>query len=855
MRSDVARSGTGDVATDGACKADVKHFCQDIRPGEGRIAACLTNQQNEESKGNNVGRRISDDCHEAIREFKIDRGVNINKDLPLARACTRDVGKFCNGTNVYPEPGAIITCLREVKPQLEQNCRKEIQRTQQSAAKDYAVDAMLNSLCSGDAKKLCKGVNPGEGRVQYCLRSQRAQLTWDCQSELFRQELENSDDIRLSVQLLRKCAQDKKRYCDDVQPGNARVKDCLEDHRDKQDFSSECRSELESMMKRRAGDFRLDSRLRELCRTDIEDICGFERQSLDPVKGDDGRVSECLQDYRDELQSPACRTRVKKLTERASSDIRLNRPLADACYQDRRQLCSDVQPGDARMMRCLMDQRDSLTYECRATLFDQEVRLSENVDFQYPIKKHCAQEIKEHCSEVPKGSGRVLSCLAHSAPREEFNGECKSAVERYQKRQGDDYRLNYRLNRACEVEVDKLCPDVCSPFQGSACGGAVLKCLSENKANISDTACRREVFNVQRGWALDFRTDSHLRSACQEDVDKFCSQQERSKGQVHECLRQHRTQISHQCAAQELKLNILQSSDIRLRPGMYKDCSEEIAVYCKGVNPGQERVYKCLENNMGNVGFSNRCKMRLQRKMHAAQSYYKLDYGVKSACASEVRRLCGDAEQEQKSSQASQGGSNGLGSGSVLKCLVSKNDQIKLEACQTEVSRAVRDGLWHYTNGSPLTAVCDDDVSSHCGTDNGGRSLSEPGAAGRCLARRVAEAQEVTEPCAMLVRLAAPSDPKKLFDDSMTTAAVVTRMEKMEQTATEYGLSKKDGGTGRSVVTLTGWVALASLCSLIAVVMMGTYYLMRRYVGHGRGPYQLVVKGAPDAPPTKDANA
>ena len=89
----------------------------------------------------------------------------------------------------------------------------------------------------------------------------------------------------------------------------------------------------------------------------------------------------------------------------------------------------------------------------------------------------------------------------------------------------------------------------------------------------------------------------------------------------------------------------------------------------------------------------------------------------------------------------------------------------------------------------------------------------------------------------------------------MTTAAVVTRMEKMEQTATEYGLSKKDGGTGRSVVTLTGWVALASLCSLIAVVMMGTYYLMRRYVGHGRGPYQLVVKGAPDAPPTKDANA
>lgn len=834
--------------TTGSCKGDIKHFCKDIKPGEGRIAACLTNQQNEEAKGNVVGKKISKDCNQELREFKIDRGVNINKDLPLARACVRDVSKYCNGTNVYPEPGAILTCLREVKPKLEQGCREEVHRTQQSAAKDYAVDAMLNSLCSGDAEKLCKGVNPGEGRVQYCLRSQRAQLTWDCQEELFRQEVENADDVRLSVQLLRKCASDKKKFCNNVQPGNARVKDCLEDHRHKQGFSSECRSELESMMARRAGDFRLDSRLRELCKQDIEDVCGYEKESMTSVKGYDGRVAECLQDYRDELQSPACRGRVKKLTERASSDIRFNRPLADACYQDRQELCKDVQPGDARMMRCLMDQRDSLTYECRATLFDQEVRLSENVDFQYPIKKHCTEEIKQYCSEVPKGSGRVLSCLAHSSQREEFNNECKRAVERYEKRQGDDYRLNYRLNRACEVEVDRLCPDACSPFQGSACGGAVLKCLSEKKANITDQACRREVFNVQRGWARDFRTDAQLRKSCQADVDKFCPEEERGKGKVHECLRRHRKEISRECAAQELKLNILQSSDIRLRPGMYKDCSEEIAVYCKGVKPGQERVFKCLENNMGMVDFSQRCKSRLQRKQQAAQSYYKLDYGVKSACSSEVKRLCPQEEEEQKKSQSSQGGSAGLGRGSVLKCLVSKHDQMKSEACETEVSRAVRDALWQYKTGAPLTTACDDDVTQHCGAENGGTSLTEPGAAGRCLARRIAEAQEVSEPCAMLVRLAAPSDPKKLFDDSMTTAAVVSRLEQVQQTAASYGLSKRDYGTGRSVVTLTGWVALASFSALIALLIMGGVFIVRRYTGIGRGPYQLVVKGA-EGPP------
>lgn len=62
-----------------------------------------------------------------------------------------------------------------------------------------------------------------------------------------------------------------------VWAGGARVKDCLESHRDDAGFSAECKEEFESMMEARAADFRLDSELSEACASDIEDICGYER--------------------------------------------------------------------------------------------------------------------------------------------------------------------------------------------------------------------------------------------------------------------------------------------------------------------------------------------------------------------------------------------------------------------------------------------------------------------------------------------------------------------------------------------------------------------------------------------------
>ena len=55
---------------------------------------------------------------------------------------------------------------------------------------------------------------------------------------------------------------------------------------------------------------------------------------------------------------------------------------------------------------------------------------------------------------------------------------------------------------------------------------------------------------------------------------------------MHQCLRDNFQKLTDSCRKEELKLNIIQSRDVRLRPKLNKACSEEIAVYCKDVEKG-----------------------------------------------------------------------------------------------------------------------------------------------------------------------------------------------------------------------------------------------------------------------------
>ncbi len=51
---------------------------------------------------------------------------------------------------------------------------------------------------------------------------------------------------------------------------HTQVQECLEDHIDEADFSSECKEELDTIIAARVADFRLDTELREACEQDLQ---------------------------------------------------------------------------------------------------------------------------------------------------------------------------------------------------------------------------------------------------------------------------------------------------------------------------------------------------------------------------------------------------------------------------------------------------------------------------------------------------------------------------------------------------------------------------------------------------------
>lgn len=121
------------------------------------------------------------------------------------------------------------------------------------------------------------------------------------------------------------------------------VQECLEDNMDESAFSVACKQELEEVIAKRVADFRLDTPLRDACEDDLKDSCGTSLSDMDGDERLKASGLNCLQQYREELKSDACRREVLRRTQRAARDIRFDEVLADACTDDRIKLCNDVQ--------------------------------------------------------------------------------------------------------------------------------------------------------------------------------------------------------------------------------------------------------------------------------------------------------------------------------------------------------------------------------------------------------------------------------------------------------------------------------------------------------------------------------
>ena len=50
-------------------------------------------------------------------------------------------------------------------------------------------------------------------------------------------------------------------------------------------------------------------------------------------------------------------------------------------------------------------------------------------------------------------------------------------------------RLNFRLTDKCEDDIETLCGDACNIYTNQACGGRVLRCLTDKQEQVKSKVC------------------------------------------------------------------------------------------------------------------------------------------------------------------------------------------------------------------------------------------------------------------------------------------------------------------------------------------------------------------------------
>ena len=81
------------------------------------------------------------------------------------------------------------------------------------------------------------------------------------------------------------------------------------------------------------------------------------------------------------------------------------------CETEIGNFCSQVTPGDGRIVACIYAHSDKLSGRCEFALYDAAVQLERAVNALSYVANECADDINAHCAQVEIGQGRVLACL------------------------------------------------------------------------------------------------------------------------------------------------------------------------------------------------------------------------------------------------------------------------------------------------------------------------------------------------------------------------------------------------------------------------------------------------------------
>jgi len=100
--------------------------------------------------------------------------------------------------------------------------------------------------------------------------------------------------------------------------------------------------------------------------------------------------------------------------------------LVKACETDINSYCSQVTPGDGRMLHCMAAHEDKISGQCQYAFYQAAAILEQLATAIAYVASQCETDIETHCGDVALGEGRILACLSENEA--EVSDACNQAV-------------------------------------------------------------------------------------------------------------------------------------------------------------------------------------------------------------------------------------------------------------------------------------------------------------------------------------------------------------------------------------------------------------------------------------------
>ncbi len=111
----------------------------------------------------------------------------------------------------------------------------------------------------------------------------------------------------------------------------------------------------------------------------------------------------------------------------ASAQTNVVDMVQKACSSEIDSYCSNVTPGNGRMLACFFAHEDKLSGQCLNALYDGMTALNALVAATSFVAERCASEIDTICDGAPMGDGRVAGCLLDN--KADLGPACVSAID------------------------------------------------------------------------------------------------------------------------------------------------------------------------------------------------------------------------------------------------------------------------------------------------------------------------------------------------------------------------------------------------------------------------------------------